>query len=121
MRRFSVLVPIALALAASPARAEEARAAAPKRVCLPASETREEIKKSRLREPFAVLKLAAQHFKAEALSAKLCRIDDEFIYEVVLLHRDGKFFHGHVNATTGKIVDMRRGSSPPPKTTAADH
>ncbi len=93
----------------SPSRAAEPDThAAPKRVCLSAAETREEIKATHLREPFAVLKFAAQHFKAEALSAKLCRIDDEFIYEIALLHRDGKFFHAHVNATSGKLVEIKR-------------
>ena len=54
-------------------------------------------------------------FKSEALSAKLCRIDDEFIYEIALLHRDGKFFHAHVNATTGKIVETKRAAAQPAK------
>ena len=80
-----------------------------------AAETRELIKAQHLREPFAVLKYAAQHFKSEALSAKLCRIDDEYIYEIALLHRDGKFFRAHVNATTGKIVEFKRAPAAPAK------
>jgi uncharacterized membrane protein YkoI len=115
MRRLSVLVPFALALAAaSPARADGEARATPKRVCLSPAETREEIKTRHLREPFAVLKHAAQHFKAEALSAKLCRIDDEFVYEIALLHRDGKFFHVHVNATSGKFVEIKRAAAAQP-------
>ncbi len=112
MRRTSALWPIALAAlllaSAAPARADGEPRPPPKRVCLAAAETREEIKARHLREPFAVLKHAAQAFKAEALSARLCRIDDELIYEIALLHRDGKFFHAHINATTGKIVEYKR-------------
>jgi hypothetical protein len=89
---------------------------APKKVCLSASETREEIKAKRLREPFAVLKFAAQHFKAEALSAKLCRIDDEMLYEIALLHKDGKYIHAHFSAVTGKLVEIKHVAAPPPKT-----
>lgn len=119
MRRFSALVPLALGLAAlapsPPAPADGDPHPVVKPACLSAAETREQIKSLHLREPFAVLKFAAQHFKAEALSAKLCRIDDEFVYEIALLHRDGKYFHAHVNATTGKLVENRKTPPAPPK------
>ena len=95
-------------------RDNDARAPS-KRVCLSAAETREEIKSRHLREPFAVLKHRRAAFKSEALSAKLCRIDDEFLYEIALLHRDGKYFHAHVDATTGKIVETKRAAAPPAK------
>lgn len=88
---------------------------ASKTVCLPPTETREEIKAHHLLEPFAVLKSAAAQFKAEALSAKLCHVDEEFVYEIALLHRDGKFVHVVMNAATGKYVDMRHGREPAPK------
>jgi hypothetical protein len=115
MRRFSLLVPLALALAAAtPARAEGDVRPAPKRVCLTPAETREEIKTRHLHEPFEVLKHASQHYKAESLNAKLCRIDDEFIYEIALLHKDGKFFRAYVNATSGKFVEIKRASGPVP-------
>lgn len=119
MRRLFALLPFALALAGA-ASAPEARAdgearPAVKRLCLSQAETREEIRTRHLREPFFVLKHAALRFKAEALSAKLCRIDDEFIYEIALLHRDGKYFRVHVNATTGKYVDFKRAAPAPVK------
>ena len=87
-----------LALALGSARSAPARrwrasrrcASRSNRPCLSPSETREEIKSRRLLEPFAVLKSAAAQFKAEALSAKLCRSGDEFVYEIALLHRDGR-------------------------------
>lgn len=100
----------------SPPPDADAKPAAAKKVCFSAPETREEIKGHSLREPFAALKSAAQHYKAEALSAKLCRIDDEFVYEIALLHKDGRYFHAYVNATTGKLVDTKRLSPAPPKT-----
>ena len=119
MRRQLALVFSALALAvlaAPPARADGDARPPARKTCLSAAETREEIKQAHLREPFAALKFAAQHFKAEALSARLCRIDDEFVYEIALLHKDGKYFHAHVSATTGKLVEYKRAAAPPPKT-----
>lgn len=117
MRRLLALAFLALAaLAAAPqARADGDARLAAKRVCLSPAETREEIKTRRLREPFAVLKHAAQRFKAEALSAKLCRIEDELVYEIALLHRDGRYFRVHVNAVTGKYVDFKRAAAAPAK------
>jgi uncharacterized membrane protein YkoI len=79
---------------------------------MPQSESREEIKAHHLLEPFAVLKAAATQFKAEALSAKLCHLDDEFVYEIALLHRDGRFVHVVMNAATGKFVGIRHGREP---------
>ena len=133
MRRFSVLsaaalaVPAALfapsqALAAEPDTHVVAKAADPesthaavKKICLSAAETREEIKEAHLIEPFAALKFASQHFKSEALSAKLCRNEEEFVYEIALLHRDGKFFRAHVSALTGKLVEIKHPHEAPPK------
>jgi uncharacterized membrane protein YkoI len=96
---------IAAPAIASAAEAETHAAAKP--VCFPASETQEEIKGHRLLEPFPVLKSAAAQFKAEALSARLCRIGDEFVYEIALLHRDGRFVHVVMNAATGKFIEVR--------------
>jgi uncharacterized membrane protein YkoI len=109
------LLAVLLTLAPSPPALADGDAphAAPKKSCLSAAETREEIKAKRLREPFAALKLAAQHFKAEALSAKLCRIDDEMVYEIALLHKDGRYFHAHVSAVTGKLLEYKRAPAAP--------
>jgi len=89
--------------------------AALKTSCLPPSETREEIKNHRLLEPYTVLKSAAAQFKAEALSAKLCRNGDEMVYEIALLHRDGRLVHVVTNAATGKLVGVRSAREPLPK------
>ena len=82
----------------------EPHPATPRIVCLSASETRDEVKAHKLLEPFAALKSAAQQRKAEPLSAKLCHIGDEFIYEITLLHRDGRLTHVQMEAGTGKLI-----------------
>ncbi len=112
---------IALVLALSAASGEVSRAGeaetrvALKPGCLPLSETREEIKSHRLLEPFAALKAAAAQFKAEALSAKLCRNGDELVYEIALLHRDGRLVHVVTSATTGKLIGVRSAREPAAK------
>jgi hypothetical protein len=83
-----------------------------KPTCLPPNEGREEIKAHHLLEPFAVLKSAAVQFKADALSAKLCHLDEEFVYDIALLHRDGRFVHVVMNASTGKFIGVRHGREP---------
>jgi uncharacterized membrane protein YkoI len=90
--------------AANAAEAELHAAAAAKPVCLNAAETRELVKSRRLLEPFAALKFAGAQRKAEALSARLCRTGDDFIYEITLLHRDGRLVHVEMEAASGKIA-----------------
>ncbi len=114
------LHPIVLTLAATicvaaagPARAQTPAAAKP--VCFATSETREEIKAHHLLEPFVALKSAAATVKAEALSAKLCRLGDEFVYEIALLHRDGRLVHVVMNAVTGKLANPRATHETPPR------
>ena len=94
---------LGLALASTEARAAEAEARL-KPVCLNAAETRYEVKAHKLLEPFVALKTAAAQRKAEALSARLCRADDEFIYEITLLHRDGRLAHVEMEADSGKLI-----------------
>ena len=95
---------VAASWSAYAAEAEAPRAAQPKPVCLNAAETREIVKSRRLIEPFAALKFAAGQRKAEALSARLCHSGDDFIYEITLLHRDGRVVHVDMEAATGKVV-----------------
>lgn len=115
-----VLASSGRALAGEPVAAPPARP-----VCLSGSETREEIAAHRLLPPFAVLKSAAALVKAEALSAKLCKIGDDFVYEIALLHHDGRLVHLVMNATNGKVINARNvreaprdqpREPPPPKT-----
>jgi uncharacterized membrane protein YkoI len=102
------------AMFASSARAAEAPAARP--TCLSANETREEISNRHLMEPFAVLKEAASIAKAEALSAKLCRVGEEYVFEIALLDRHGRLVHLVMNAATGKIVNSRNLREASPRT-----
>lgn len=117
------LIPIVLALgattcslsgAACAARAESPMAV--KHVCFATSETREQIKVHRLLEPFVALKSAAVMVKAEALSARLCRLGDEFVYEIALLHANGRLVHVVMNAVTGKLMNPRAPREAPPRT-----
>jgi len=119
MTRFSSIVLCAAVFASScaaPAHAIEpdARSAA-KPVCLSAAETREEIKARKLVEPFAALKAAQTQYKAEPVSAKLCRSGDDLVYEIALLHRDGRYRHAVMNAATGKWLETRHPHEPPAK------
>ena len=113
--------PIVLALAAMACIAAPgaARAEAPtpvKVVCFATSETREAIKAHHLLEPFVALKSAAATVKAEALSAKLCRVGEEFVYEIALLHTNGRLVHVVMNAVTGKLANPRAAHEAPPRT-----
>jgi uncharacterized membrane protein YkoI len=102
--RAAVWCAVMASASANAAEAEPAHATAPKSICLNAAETREEVKTRHLIEPFAALKFAAGQRKAEALSARLCRTGDEFIYEITLLNRDGHLVHVEMGAATGKVV-----------------
>lgn len=115
------LHPLVLALSAMLC-APSANAASPmekpllvRGVCFPTNETREEIKGHHLVEPFVALKNAAAAVKAEALSAKLCRLGEEFVYEIALLHRDGRLVHVVMSAASGKLVNTRIPHETPPR------
>lgn len=100
--RAAVLILAAASVSAPAAEADPH--APPKPLCLSAADTRDEIKAHKLLEPFAALKSAAQQRKAEALSAKLCHAGDEFVYEITLLHRDGRLMRVQMEAGTGKLI-----------------
>jgi uncharacterized membrane protein YkoI len=94
---------LGVALTCAEASAAEAEARL-NLVCLNAAETREEVKARKLLEPFVALKAAAAQRKAEALSARLCRRGDEFIYEITFLHRDGRLVRVEMEADSGKLI-----------------
>jgi len=101
-------------LSAQAAEAEP-HAASVKPSCLNASDTREQVKAHKLLEPYAALKYAAQQRKAEALSARLCVSGDDFVYEITLLHRDGRLIHVQMEAGTGKVIARPPHESREPK------
>lgn len=43
----------------------------------------------------------------EVVSARLCREDGKLVYRLTLLARDGKVTHMAVDATSGKVVEVR--------------
>ena len=78
---------------------------AQRRECLDPTQTLEAISRNRLVRPGDALSTAAFVSKAEALSAKLCKWDSGFKYEITLLRRDGKVIRAYVDAASGLPVD----------------
>jgi hypothetical protein len=74
------------------------------RTCFNSAETREKIVSRRLSEPFRLLRGAAGRVQGEALRAKLCRWNDDYVYEIALLRRDGRIVHVYLNATSGQSL-----------------
>lgn len=73
------------------------------RVCFNATETREKITTHRLAAPFQALRVGRQ--QGEALRAKLCKWkQDEFVYEIFVLRRDGRIVRVFMNAQSGQAV-----------------
>jgi hypothetical protein len=96
-----VLVSLLALGAAAPgvaARAEER----PHFECFSTAQTRDKILAHNLSEPFGFLQAASRQGQSEALGARLCRDDDEFIYEIRLLRRDGRVEKIFVDAASGK-------------------
>ena len=103
----------AAATALGHARAEEApeRVAehAPARIqCFSTAQTREKIEAHGLTDPFACMRAAAHENNGEALSARLCRFDDLFIYEITVLRPDGRIVRPLFDAVTGKPHSGRK-------------
>ncbi len=80
------------------------RAESPRpRVCFNPAETRANITAHRLSEPFRALR--AGRAQGEALRAKLCKWkQDEFVYEISVLRRDGRIVRLYMNAQNGQAV-----------------
>jgi hypothetical protein len=75
--------------------------------CLSTDETREEIASARLVQPLVVMRRAAGDLRAEAVDGRLCRWNNELIYEISLLRRDGHIVRVLFNAANGKAVERR--------------
>lgn len=73
------------------------------RVCFNAAETREKISAHHLAEPFRALR--ASRLQGEALKVRLCRWkQDDYVYEVAVLRRDGRVVHLYMNASNGQSL-----------------
>ena len=90
--------------AAKPARPEESRRESWRaRTCFNAAQTRENVATHRLSEPFRALRVGGQ--QGEALRAKLCKWkQDEWVYEISVLRRDGRIVRLYMNAQNGQSV-----------------
>jgi hypothetical protein len=75
--------------------------------CLTTDETREEIASARLVQPLVLMRRAAGDLHAEAVDGRLCRWNNELIYEISLLRRDGHIVRVLYNAANGKAVEGR--------------
>jgi hypothetical protein len=74
------------------------------RTCFNSVETREKISSRRLGEPFRLLRGAAGHIQGEALRVKLCRVDEDYVYDISVLRRDGRLVHVFLNAVNGQAI-----------------
>jgi hypothetical protein len=75
--------------------------------CLSTDETREEIASAKVVQPFTLMKRAAGDLHAEAVDGRLCRWNNELIYEISLLRRDGHIVRVLYNAANGKALERR--------------
>ncbi|MBL8590638.1 MAG: PepSY domain-containing protein [Methylobacteriaceae bacterium] len=76
----------------------------PRRQCLSATETLDVIAANRLAGPSETLGKAAGAARAEPLGARLCRWNEDFVYEITLLRADGRVLRVFVDAASGKVV-----------------
>lgn len=103
MKLFALFILTAVLAAPLSAQAEPVK----RRVCFSVQETREKIAANHLAEPFKMLKNAAARAGAEAIGGKLCTWNDDYVYEISLLRRDGHVIHIFMNASNGEIVGSR--------------
>jgi hypothetical protein len=75
--------------------------------CFSTGETRQEIDSAGLVQPFVLMRRAAGDMHAEAIDGRLCRWNNELIYEISLLRRDGHIVRVLFNAASGKAVERR--------------
>jgi hypothetical protein len=84
-----------------------AETAKPTPLCLNPAETREAISRNKFTDPAAALRSAAAVAHADPLRSRLCRLKDDYIYEITLLRRDGKVMRVLIRADDGSLVDER--------------
>ena len=78
------------------------------RTCLTAAETRIVVRENKLTDPGTAQRTAAAQAHAEALRARLCRWNEDYVYEITLLSRDGKVMQVNVRAADGTLAGPRR-------------
>jgi uncharacterized membrane protein YkoI len=108
MRTMSAAAILAVSLAAAPATADEQRA------CLSKSEQRAAISNGQavplataMRSVRSVRTATRSRGSREVIKARLCRDPNGLVYVLTVLSRDGKVTHTNVDATSGKVVEVR--------------
>jgi uncharacterized membrane protein YkoI len=110
MRR--ILIP-AIALAAALTASSAPALAAPdgNRACLSKAEQRAALSSGQTVTLAAAIRSARGSVRGrgsrEVVNARLCREQNGLVYLLTLLTRDGKVTHTAVDATSGKVVDLR--------------
>jgi hypothetical protein len=77
------------------------------RICVSQAEARHIVAEQKLLDPLVVMKAAVNLTKAEPLRSRLCRWNQDMVYEVSLLHRDGHVVHINMRALDGKLLGAR--------------
>lgn len=75
---------------------------APRIECFSTEQTRKKIDAHKLVDPFTCMRAAAREHNGEALGARLCRLEEMFVYEIRLLRPDGRIVRLVFDAVTGK-------------------
>ena len=83
---------------------EPSRAAA--HSCLTAAESRDAVGSENLAQPGVAQREAVRHAHADPLRSRLCRWNNELIYEITLLRRDGKVLHVFIAARNGLVINI---------------
>lgn len=96
--KIALIAAVAALSVAAPARAADK----PSLECFPIAETRQLIADRQLADPFATMLAASAAAHGEPIGAKLCRENENLVYEISLLRRDGRVMRIYVDAATGK-------------------
>mgnify|MGYP000157877087 CR=1 FL=1 len=104
MSRYVIPV-FAVLLACGPVLGAEA--AKPARLCLNPKDARDALDKNKFTDPAAALRSAAAVAHADPLRSRLCRWNEDYVYEITLLRRDGKVMQVVIRADDGSLVNSR--------------
>jgi hypothetical protein len=98
----SVLVRLRATLAACLIPIASVNAEAPHvRACVSPGQARDILITQRLVAPFRAFGEAMRSGDGEVVGLQLCRLNEDFVYDVTLLRRDGRVVHFLVNARNG--------------------
>jgi uncharacterized membrane protein YkoI len=93
----------ALAFAAAGAQAGPAE-----RQCFSTAQSRDEIAAHRLADSLIAMRAATRDASGEALSARLCRVEETLVYEISVLRTDGRIVRHVLDAASGKPYSGRK-------------